>query len=447
MSYSELIKHFERVREYMREFYIYGFKSREEYDRKCGRSYDNERRRMECWLEGHMEFRHTSEGKNVFLSIDSRNTGHNPLFKAWKAKSFTDRDITLHFILMDILHSPEIALTVPEIVEKVDGEYFSFFDEPMAYDESTLRKKLKEYTDLGIVTKEKRGRQAVYRNSGKADLSEYLDALEFYSEVLPCGVVGSCLLDRPECRGLRRDPLFSYKHHYITHALDSEITEKLAEAVTERKSVTISNLSPKSCISLKRTVVPLKFRISVQNGRQYLMSYDPENKAIRPWRLDYITDVSIGERVENFDDLRRRLTEMEKYMWGVSCRNDGTVEHVEFTVTLGPHEEYIYQRLEREKRCGKVERLSPDRCRFSADVYDSAEIIPWIRTFICRIDSIDFSNRTVQDRFLADLEDMYRLYEAETEAETESEKTENDMDNLSDEAAADGKEDAANDFS
>ena len=30
MAYSELIKNFERIRDYMREFYIYGFKSREE---------------------------------------------------------------------------------------------------------------------------------------------------------------------------------------------------------------------------------------------------------------------------------------------------------------------------------------------------------------------------------------------------------------------------------
>ena len=47
MAYSELIKNFERIRDYMREFYVYGFKSREEYDTKSARSYDNERRRIE----------------------------------------------------------------------------------------------------------------------------------------------------------------------------------------------------------------------------------------------------------------------------------------------------------------------------------------------------------------------------------------------------------------
>ena len=39
-SYSELIKNFERIRAYMREFYIYGIKSREDYKSKSTRTYD-----------------------------------------------------------------------------------------------------------------------------------------------------------------------------------------------------------------------------------------------------------------------------------------------------------------------------------------------------------------------------------------------------------------------
>lgn len=50
MAYSELVKSFERIRSYMREFYVYGFKSREEYSIKSARSYDNERRRIESWI-------------------------------------------------------------------------------------------------------------------------------------------------------------------------------------------------------------------------------------------------------------------------------------------------------------------------------------------------------------------------------------------------------------
>ena len=132
-SYSELIKNFEKIRGYMREFYVYGFKSREEYDKKSARSYDDERRRMESWLGDHMSFVRTPEGKNVFISIDSRVSQHNPFYKALKAKSFTDGDITLHFILFDILHSPEVIRSLPEILDEMD-EYLSGFENPMMFD-------------------------------------------------------------------------------------------------------------------------------------------------------------------------------------------------------------------------------------------------------------------------------------------------------------------------
>ena len=82
MAYSELIKSFERIRNYMREFYVYGFKSREEYSIKSARSYDNERRRIESWIGDFMSFHQDTSGKNVFLSVDSRRIPHNPLHKA-----------------------------------------------------------------------------------------------------------------------------------------------------------------------------------------------------------------------------------------------------------------------------------------------------------------------------------------------------------------------------
>lgn len=102
-------------------------------------------------------------------------------------------------------------------------------------------------------------------------------------------------------------------------------------------------------------------------------------------------------------------------MWGVRCRKQNHFEHVEFTIHLGSDEEHIYRRLEREKRCGRVERMDENTCRFSADVYDSNELVPWIRTFICRIKSMDFSNRTVENRIKEDLKKMYSMYGLEGE--------------------------------
>ena len=188
MAYSELVKNFNRIRDYMREFYIYGFKSREEYTKKSARSYDDERRRLESWLGDYMQFRQTPDGKNIFLSIDSRKSRHNPLYKAWKTKSFTDGDITLHFILMDIMASTDHAMSVGEIMEQID-EYLTSFTEPRLFDESTVRKKLKEYVAEGILVKEKRYARG-YKQSQGSYFKESCDSAENYDyREKRCGTV------------------------------------------------------------------------------------------------------------------------------------------------------------------------------------------------------------------------------------------------------------------
>ena len=65
-------------------------------------------------------------------------------------------------ILFDILHSPEVVLSLPEIIDKMD-KYLSGFENPMMFDESTIRKKLKEYTQQRIIVSEKDGRRMLYR--------------------------------------------------------------------------------------------------------------------------------------------------------------------------------------------------------------------------------------------------------------------------------------------
>ncbi len=408
-SYSELIKNFEKVRSYMREFYVYGFKSRGEYDKKSARSYDDERRRLESWLGDHMSFVRTPEGKNVFISIDSRVSRHNPFYKALKAKSFTDGDITLHFILFDILRSADTALPLSEILEKID-EYLAGFKSPMVFDESTVRKKLVEYVRLGVIVSRKDGKKMLYRRADDIPLPDITDVLDFYSEVAPCGVIGSFLLDKQK----EKRNAFCFKHHYITSAMDSDVLSAIFAAMREKSSITVKNHSRRSGGATEMRIIPLRIFISVQNGRQHLMAYQPDFNSIKSFRIDYLSDVKVMEREERFDELRAGLDEKQTKMWGVTVRTDRSgkdiLEHVDFTVKVDNNEGYIIKRLEREKRCGKVEKIDDNTYRFYADVYDSQEMIPWIRTFICRITELNFSNKLNEKRFLDDMEQMYRMY-------------------------------------
>ena len=102
MAYSELIKNFENIRDYISQFYVYGFKRRKDYDKKAAEVMIMNVAELKVGL-GNICVSQMSRTAKCFLSLDSRTVLHNPLYKAFKAKSFTDKDIMLHFYILDIL--------------------------------------------------------------------------------------------------------------------------------------------------------------------------------------------------------------------------------------------------------------------------------------------------------------------------------------------------------
>ncbi len=405
MAYNELIKNFAGTRSYMRQFFVYGFRSRDEFDAKSARSYDNEKRRVESWLSDYMLFRQDSSGKAVFLSVDSRHISHNPLYKAWKASSFTKNDVSLHFLLLDIL-GDDLALGIPDILHRIDSTYLPAFSHAEPIDESTLRKKLKEYVALGLLAAEKRGRQLVYHLSeSDVNLAKWHDAVAFFSEDNPLGVIGSFLLDKYEAA----PPYFSFKHRYLLFALDSDILLELLTAIREDRAVRLEHQRGRNGSARFSTVIPLKIYASVQGGRQYLAAYDPGKENLFFFRLDMIQGVKPLEAAENAAVYQERLLNERNKIWGVSM-GQRTLERLEMTLEIPPEDIHIARRLEREKRGGTVRQLSETTWKFTAAVYDAWELLPWFRTFIGRIATLTCSNPVVERQFWRDLAALAALY-------------------------------------
>ena len=461
MAYSELIKNFDNIRGYMRDFFLYGFKTREEYDRKSARSYDNERRRIQSYLGHLISFRQTPSGKNAFISLEGRSITHNPLYQAFKAKSFTNKDITLHFMLLDILADAGVdfrkesgadsygdvpqAYSLKEILRIMDTEYLTAFQNPISFDESTLRKKLKEYEELGIVVSEKSGRTVTYRLSeNEICLAEYKEAIRFFTEESPLGVIGSyledrmqadaekayllgrndengkclsgrndengkCLSDKNDCAG----EYLTFKNHYIMNAYDAEITELILQGIHEKRLLEITSFSRGDAGVKQQTVIPYKLYVSTQGGRNYLFCMDADN--LRPYslRVDYIQKGKAGEVCADYDRLLKVCERAGEHMWGVSCAKYRRYEHIEMDIYVGTDEAFIVRRLEREKRCGTVSKVDEETYRFSADVLDAYEMMPWIRTFFGRIKAIRCDNEDVKNQIKIDMVKMLKQYEDE----------------------------------
>ena len=406
MAYNELIKNFDRIRDYMRDFFIYGFKARNDFDKKSGRTYDNERRRIENYLGDSISWDYSKSGKNVFVSVDTSTLQHNPLHKAYTSKSFTDNDIQLHFFILDVLKITP-ALTIDQITERISMNYGASFDS------QTVRLKCKEYVKLGLLTFKKEGKTQTYAISPYQmkelkDTSEnFLDMLSFFSEAAPFSEVGSYLLDRTDCA----DSAFLFKHHFISHTLEDIVLLTAVQAIEQHCFVEFVTISGRNGNASMLRGYPLKIYISAQTGRQYVIVRGIGRKRFTACRLDYIQKIKMLDKCEKaaeyIDDFEKRMP----YGFGISISTERPTEHISLTLHIDERtEQHIIQRLEREGKGGMIERVEANTYRYSIDVYDSNEMMRWIKTFTGRIVKLDGDNKHVIRRFYNDMHRMAELY-------------------------------------
>lgn len=410
-GFSELIKNFEKTRDYLRDFFIYGYKVRGDFDRKSARTYDDEKRRIESWLDGCLKYETSQRGRQTSISVDSGRISENPLYKAFYAKSFTDNDIKLHFLLLDIL-SDHDSLTLKELIDKTDERFGILFEE------QTVRNKLKEYADEGIIIAEKRGKTACF-SLCRDRVSEYLnefpglaDAVKFYSAAGIAGVVGDSILKAADME----NDLFFVKHNYIVHTLEDSLLPEIISAIDQKRFLALRTFSSKNGFSRESEnfAVPMQISISTQTGRRYLIAFIPQYKRFNSFRLDLLRAVKLGAVCTDYDKIRDKFSKNITRCFGASFgerRETGTVTPLKITFIADEKTEpHIIQRLQREKRCGKLERVSENLYELELDVFDPIEPMHWIKTFIGRIVKLEGGSETARRMFFNDIKRMNEMY-------------------------------------
>ena len=412
-EFNELIKSIAKSREYVRDFYVYGFKSRMDFDKKSSRTYDNERRRIESWLAPYIKSEYNGMVKNVYLSLNTNTLSLNPLYRIFEAKSFTDNDITLHFYLLDILHDGE-TMTADELTDEIVNRY------GVTIEVQTVRKKANEYTTEGILQSEKQGKKLYYSISrdkalSRQTLSALADALSFFQLETPLSFIGYSLM---KCFGFSND-LFFVKHGYFVHALEEEILLKLLNAMNSRLEVILKVQSNKATSQRriqKIQACPLRIFMSTRTGRSFLCVYLSEKKRLFTLRLDHIKEVTSLSEIVGYDTYLDILERNLPKCFGVSFDGSKHMDTIKITLhIIEPYELFIVRRLETEGRGGIVTRVSNNIYTYEISVFDGNEIMPWVKTFIGRIISFESNNEFLQAKFKRDLIQMMRMYEIDTD--------------------------------
>lgn len=409
-DFHELIKSFPKTREYVRDFFVYGFKTRNEFKNKSPRTYDNERRRLESWLSPFVHKDHLSNGANISLAIDSNLLDTNPLFRVWKTKSFTDNDIVFHFFILDLLQDGG-KMTAEEITDDLLTEYEAFFDI------QTVRRKCNAYQKEGLLQKQRKGKTVVY--SLDTSLAQWLksnetilDALAFFQLAGNLGMIGNQLTDQFDYQ----NQTFRVKHSFFVHTLEDEILLDLLNIIQQQKSAALEIKSSKKGVINTTYCVPLQIFISTRSGRRFLCAYIDRSKRFTCFRLDTIKKVTPLEKTEAYEELQTKLNRNRRQLWGVSFQGRERHHLDKLTMTIQvfePKESYIVDRLRREGRGGTVTKTATNIYQYEIEVFDCNEMLPWIRTFIGRILSLECSAKSVERRFYEDLQTMYQMYQIE----------------------------------
>lgn len=412
-AFKELVKSFPKTREYIRDFFVYGFKTREEFKYKSPRTYDNERRRLESWLSPYIRKDHVSNGSNISLAIDSNLLDTNPLFQVWKTKSFTDNDIVLHFLILDLLQN-ERPFTAEEITDSLLTKYSSLFDTQI------VRRKCNAFEKEGLLHKKKIGKTvvffidntlAVWTKSNKA----MQDALAFYQMTGNFGIIGNNLLEQFDCH----NQSFRVKHSFFVHTLEDELLLKILNIMNNKTGAELEIKSPKTGKTDIITCIPLQIFTSTRSGRRFLCGYVNSTKRFTCFRLDSIkkaipVEIKNNYNKPDYNELQKKLDKNRQKVWGVSFQGSKNHHTEKLSMTIyiiEPTENYIIERLKREGRGGTITKKEQNIYKYETEVFDCNEMLPWIRTFIGRIISLECSAKSVEQRFYHDLQEMCQIYQ------------------------------------
>lgn len=406
-EFSELVKRFDKIRSYVRDFYIYGFKTREDYQDKSSRTYDNERRRIESWFSDYIRCDYNAEHKkSVSITLDSNRISVNPLYEVWKSKSFTANDIMLHFFLLDIMQEQGLW-NVESLTDELQNRYQVLFDS------QTVRKKLIEYENEGILILRKDGRKNQYGltpdiRTALPDLFPALsNAVCFFQGAAPFGFAGSTILDSWQAD----NNLFRFRHDYLVHTLEDEILFPLLQAIREKKKVCLTIKSTKTSQIREVVCTPIKILVSTQTGRRYACVRKEASKRLVSYRLDGIRQVDLLDPDPQFPSHVEAFEKNRAACWGVSFGSSRNPDIVQMQIVLDEDSElHILGRLEREGRNGKITRLEPGIYEYTTTCWDSAELLPWVKTFTGRIRSFTCTNQAVEQRFWSDMRAMKEMY-------------------------------------
>lgn len=259
---------------------------------------------------------------------------------------------------------------------------------------------------------------------------------DFFSQYYPMGSLGTMLSKRCDCMAEPYDKeCFSFKHNYIQKTLYDYNLIDILPAIENRYLCLIEYSHGTNMRSFQEIIIPLEIRISVINGREYVLYYHIVKRRIMALRLEFIDkitvysdvvsitkekkDKSIRPDLPDQEEIRIEKNDMDRqvsiakqmlpYIWGTDV-SECIVEEQWRERLINVRIPVKYQ-METE---GHIERRLKKENRFQQNegsflIFPTKELRNWIRSFYRRVD-VSSDTDIASFHIYSDVEAMWNVY-------------------------------------
>lgn len=398
--FNEFIKHYNIIRDILRDCFLYGYFSRDRLENKrnvSSRKVSYEIRRIQQYVESeYIRFDKDGRYKLMSLSYDFMRHPDNFLVSTYMTKSFTRTDLLTYFLTLLYIQSENRPCSLKCIEDGLNTEGLVSFDKISS---KTIQRKLTEMCEsIGILSCEVVKRTKYYSISNDLlmtlntdELKELLTAVSLYKNIVfPVTAGYFCQHTLKDYLQYERKMkyedknIYNYRHVHFHPVIEEQVLWEIIKAIHLRRKIRITYHSPKNVSNSnnRKILIPYKIRYDVRHGRFYLISFNTHNRCIVS-RLDRVEDVELLDEQFNREGFDGEYRAHMLYSWSSASLNPANKpETVKLEVVVNePSENYILEKIKNEAPLGKLEEIEAGRYHFTLQVNDSYEIIPWIRSY------------------------------------------------------------------
>ncbi|RXE58600.1 helix-turn-helix transcriptional regulator [Acetivibrio mesophilus] len=428
--FNDFIKHYNIIRDILRDCFLYGCYSRDGLESKrnvSSRKVSYEMRRIQQYVEEkYIKVDKDGRYKLLNLTYDFMRHSDNFLVSTYMTKSFTRADLLTYFFILLYIQSQNCPCCLSDIEDGLaQGGYLSYDK----ISSKTIERKLSEMcTSFGMLSCEVVKRTKFY--SIAPDILKTLDNNELVELLIAIGLFKNIIFPVVSgyfCEQTLKDYMhfernvsgidnhyFNYRNVHFHPAIEEQVLWEILKAIHLRQKVKLFYHLPKkwdnACEQHSSNVlIPYKIRYDVRHGRFYLVSFN-SNKNCIVSRLDRIECIEILEDTFQREDYDELYDKQMCCSWSsVSLEGRNEPEKVKLEVVIDEKTEgYIVEKILNESPNGILNKIEDGRYHITIEVNDSGELIPWIRGYAGYVRVLE--SKKLADKILDDWKEMLSSY-------------------------------------